>query len=228
VGQSSAKEVAVRAVGVLGLGLGAVALILAFVVLRYRNRSDDTNLVDPDRRRFLNRTLIGSLGIFAVALGGGTIVFLWPDRRGPVGGLIVAGKRKDLLFQIDLEERPVYNADGKFYVVRYDTSDPDNFYVRAGVAKQGLMAISQRCSHLGCRVPYCPTSGWFECPCHSARFNGAGEFMNGPTPAGMWRHPIEIDDSGNVIVDISRRRAQPPAGFETAGEAPAGAFCVRG
>jgi cytochrome b6-f complex iron-sulfur subunit len=87
------------------------------------------------------------------------------------------------------------------------------------------MAISQKCSHLGCRVPYCPSSGWFECPCHGAKFNGAGEVMAGPAPAGMWRYPIEIV-RGEVVVDTSRRVAQPPWGFDSIGLPPKGAACV--
>ena len=28
----------------------------------------------------------------------------------------------------------------------------------------GLVALYQKCPHLGCRVPNCATSQWFECP----------------------------------------------------------------
>jgi cytochrome b6-f complex iron-sulfur subunit len=90
----------------------------------------------------------------------------------------------------------------------------------------GLMALYQKCSHLGCRVPFCETSQWFECPCHGARFNIAGEVRNGPAPAGLWRFPLEVDRDGWVIVDTRMPISQPPGGVDTIGQQPAGRFCV--
>ena len=65
------------------------------------------------------------------------------------------------------------------------------------------MPLYQRCVHLGCRVPYCGSSKWFECPCHGSKYNGAGEYKLGPAPRGMDRFKLEITD-GNVVVDTSR------------------------
>jgi cytochrome b6-f complex iron-sulfur subunit len=87
------------------------------------------------------------------------------------------------------------------------------------------MALYQKCSHLGCRTPYCPTSGFFECPCHGALFNQAGEVRGGPSPAGLWRFPIAIED-GFLVVDTKRPQAQPPAGVDTTGQQPR-AHCLQ-
>ena len=45
-----------------------------------------------------------------------------------------------------------------------------------------VVAISQKCTHLGCKVPWCASSGQFECPCHGSKFNRAGEYRAGPAP----------------------------------------------
>ena len=124
------------------------------------------------------------------------------------------------------ERAPDYNAEGGFYLVPYDTSDPENRYVKAGVAIGGLMAISQKCAHLGCRVPFCAQSGWFECPCHQSKYNLAGEKMLGPAPAGLWRFAMEIDADGVLLVDTSESMAQPELGVDTLHRPPAGPFCV--
>jgi cytochrome b6-f complex iron-sulfur subunit len=88
------------------------------------------------------------------------------------------------------------------------------------------MTLYQKCAHLGCRVPYCNTSEWFECPCHGSKYNYAGERMPGsPAPAGLWRFPFEIED-GQVIVDTSTPTAQPPLGTDTIHQPPAGAHCI--
>jgi cytochrome b6-f complex iron-sulfur subunit len=179
-----------------------------------------------DRRRLLNRALLGALSLFAVALGGGSVAFLWPDVKKGFGSRVDLGLLKDVLWQLKRDGRPIYNQEGRFYLVRYTNEAPDNPYVRAGVVAGGVMAIYQKCSHLGCRVPYCPSSGWFECPCHDSRFNGAGEVMNGPAPAGMWHFPIEITRAGRVIVDTHRPLAQQPAGVDTIGLGPKGDHCV--
>lgn len=89
-------------------------------------------------------------------------------------------------------------------------------YVQAGRlyitrVNQELFAITQKCPHLGCRVPYCEASGRFECPCHGSVFNLAGEWMSGPAPHGMDRYPIRIE-SGRVEVDTSEPMPGPPLG----------------
>jgi cytochrome b6-f complex iron-sulfur subunit len=182
---------------------------------------------DPTRRAFLNRALVAALAVFGVAFGGSSVATLWPRaRNGLFGGTIDAGNVDDLVQQINATGTPVYNVQGRFYVVAYDTRDPSNRYVSAGAASHGLMVLSQKCSHLGCRVPFCSASKWFECPCHGAQFNMAGEVKRGPAPAGMWRYPFRVNRNGRVLVDTSRRIAQPPAGTDTTRQQPAGPFCV--
>ena len=43
-----------------------------------------------------------------------------------------------------------------------------------------FFALSQRCPHLGCRVPFCESSGRFECPCHGSIFDLGGRVHQGP------------------------------------------------
>ena len=42
-----------------------------------------------------------------------------------------------------------------------------------------IHALSEKCTHLGCRVPFCNTSSQFECPCHGSVFNRAGDYRVG-------------------------------------------------
>jgi cytochrome b6-f complex iron-sulfur subunit len=186
----------------------------------------DTPEVQVNRRLFLNRAWLLAMTVFGVAFGGTTVGMLWPNKVAGFGGKINAGKLADVLAAIKTEGR-YYNPVGRFYIVTYaHTDDSTNMYVKAGVAKNGLMTLYQKCAHLGCRVPYCSTSEWFECPCHGSKYNYAGERQPGsPAPAGLWRFPFEIKD-GAVIVDTSKPSAQPALGTDTIHQPPAGAHCI--
>jgi nitrite reductase/ring-hydroxylating ferredoxin subunit len=65
-------------------------------------------------------------------------------------------------------------------------------------------ALSQKCPHLGCRVPFCESSGRFECPCHGSVFDIAGEWISGPAPRGMDQHPL-TREANVLVVDPSTR-----------------------
>jgi cytochrome b6-f complex iron-sulfur subunit len=111
--------------------------------------------------------------------------------------------------------------------VPYDgkpTDDAD--YAAEGVEADGIMPLYQRCVHLGCRVPFCQQSQWFECPCHGSKYNTAGEYKLGPAPRGMDRFQVVITDSGDVMVDTSKIILGPPRGTDTLGKPQAGPFCV--
>jgi cytochrome b6-f complex iron-sulfur subunit len=186
----------------------------------------DTPEVQVNRRLFLNRAVLLAMSVFGVAFGGTSVAMLWPNKIAGFGGEIVAGSLGDILKTIETDGR-YYNPEGRFYIVTYPHSDDeDNLYVKAGVAKQGIMTLYQKCAHLGCRVPYCATSEWFECPCHGSKYNYAGERMPGsPAPAGLWRFAFEVTD-GQVIVDTSAPLAQPPLGSDTIRQPPAGPNCI--
>ena len=128
--------------------------------------------------------------------------------------------------RFELGEIPIYNIDGRFYLVPYDTTDPSNPYVRAGVATAGVMALFQKCSHLGCRVPFCTRSQWFECPCHGSKYNKWGEWVGGPAPRGLDRFPSRIDDEGNLLVDTGALLTGPARTARVLQQQAEGPACI--
>jgi cytochrome b6-f complex iron-sulfur subunit len=182
------------------------------------------------RRDFFRRSLGVSLMIFGAQFGGASLAFLWPNLRGGFGSVIAVGKADDIKGQIAQQNQPFYFGAGKTWVVPYAGSGKDEAqgvdYTGEGAVADGLMALYQRCVHLGCRVPFCVQSQWFECPCHGSKYNKAGEYQLGPAPTGLQRFPITVDDSGNVMVDTSTILPGPPRGTDTIHENPQGPFCV--
>lgn len=178
------------------------------------------------RRDFFRRSLLSSLGVFTAAFGGATLAFLWPNLKGGFGSVIDAGPVADIKSQIQANGQPVYNGTGRFYVVAWKgraTADAD--YATEQVTAEGIMPLYQRCVHLGCRVPFCASSKWFECPCHGSKYNQAGEYQLGPAPRGMDRFKVTVE-GGNVMVDTSVVILGPPRGTDTISEPPQGPFCV--
>jgi Rieske Fe-S protein len=88
-----------------------------------------------------------------------------------------------------------------------------------------LFALSQKCPHLGCRVPFCDSSGRFECPCHGSIYDLAGEYIKGPAPRGMDRYPVKLAGQ-SVVVDTSVVTDGPPRGTNHFLTPPKGPSCI--
>ncbi len=179
------------------------------------------------RREFFRRSLVSSLLVFGAQFGGATIAFLWPNLKGGFGSVINAGKLTDIKGFIDSNKQPYYYGAGRFYIVPWNGHRSGNVdYVTEGVTTQGIMPLYQRCVHLGCRVPFCQQSQWFECPCHGSKYNYAGEYQLGPAPRGLDRFKVTVTGAGDVMVDTSQILLGPPRGTNTIDEPPQGPFCV--
>ncbi|NDA37757.1 MAG: hypothetical protein EBX80_04445 [Acidimicrobiia bacterium] len=194
----------------------------------------DPEMIGESRRAFLNRAtgtlLSASLGGFAAAL----IAFLWKSADGGFGSKINAGKLEDVIGQIRANKGFLYLPEARSWVTEYPKeaiSKADAIYrsqgpVFAGMS-QGIVALYQKCPHLGCRVPECKTSQWFECPCHGSQYNRVGEKKGGPAPRGMDRFGVSVNN-GMVVIDTGTVFGGPPIGVNTTGQEAEGPHCVGG
>lgn len=89
-----------------------------------------------------------------------------------------------------------------------------------------IVALSEKCTHLGCRVPFCDSSGQFECPCHGSVFNRVGDFIAGPAPRGMDRYPVELGDDGLLYINTGERQDGPEPGLLNVDEPATGPMCA--
>lgn len=159
-----------------------------------------------ERRTFLRYSLIGSV---SAGLGGFSLAslgFLWPRVGEGFGVEIAIGPAADLLAQIEAERAPLHFPQGRLYVIKWEPNVPGAQAAYGDHHVQlsddvGLMALFHTCVHLGCMVPWCQTSQWFECPCHGSKYNRWGEWVGGPASRGLDRFPSRIDDDGNFLAD---------------------------
>jgi len=66
----------------------------------------------------------------------------------------------------------------------------------------GLLAISRKCTHLGCAVPWIPERNQFECPCHASIFDKTGNVIKSPAPRALNLYPISFKNN-SIMIDIS-------------------------
>ena len=65
----------------------------------------------------------------------------------------------------------------------------------------GFIAVSLRCTHLGCSINWEENKRRFICPCHASAFNIEGEVLNPPAPKALDYYPVVIQN-GVVKVDV--------------------------
>src|SRR4029077_11094271 len=127
---------------------------------------------------------------------------------------------------------PFYVAEDRTYITPYPSDDaksPAAKRVYSGAVldgmEHGVVALYQKCVHLGCRVPWCKSSQWFECPCHGSKYNRVGEKKAGPAPRGLDRFAVSVV-AGQVIVDTKMVILGPAIGTNTTGQEQEGPHCA--
>ncbi len=178
------------------------------------------------RRSFLRTTWLAALGAAVTGFSLGSVYFLWPNLTEGFGTKIKAGSKSEVDGAIKAGKGQAYNAEGRFYLVPYDEAK-DRAGLYKGVAGGGYMALYQRCVHLGCRVPWCESAQWWECPCHGSKYNQAGEYKEGPAPRGLDRFAIAVQGN-QIVVDTAKIVPGPPRGTNTTGQELDGPHCIGG
>jgi cytochrome b6-f complex iron-sulfur subunit len=65
--------------------------------------------------------------------------------------------------------------------------------------KQGYIALSRVCTHLGCLVNYDKAKQIFICPCHGGVYDLEGNVISGPPPRPLPRYSVKVTD-GDVVI----------------------------
>lgn len=137
---------------------------------------------DESRRSLLNK-IWATLGLVVLAeLVWLVVSFLRPrkpgTKQGDYGTDIVAGSAEGFA-------RNTVTAfpRGQFYLARLEDG--------------GFLAISRKCTHLGCTVPWVEDDRRFACPCHGSTFDITGSVVQAPAPRALDLFPVTIEN--NVV-----------------------------
>ena len=192
----------------------------------------DPETIAVNRRQFMNRSIVGGFALGLSGFGAGVLAFLWPQVAGGFGSKISVGKVSDIKTQIQQNNGFYYYPEGRMWITEYPADALDKaraVYSDSELAgmEEGLVALYQKCVHLGCRVPECETSQWFECPCHGSQYNQVGEKKGGPAPRGLDRFAMSVE-GGVFAVDTGLLITGPPIGTNTTGQEAEGPHCITG
>ncbi len=154
-----------------------------------QSKKPDEAPAEGSRRSFLN-ILWTALGLAALAeFLWLTFSFLRPAKPGraesqantvvPAGSLAAFAPGTVTAFQ-----------KGEFYLVRLEDG--------------GLLALSCKCTHLGCTVPWVEKEKKFLCPCHASAFDITGNVITSPAARALDTYTVTVENK-IVKVDTGRR-----------------------
>jgi cytochrome b6-f complex iron-sulfur subunit len=194
----------------------------------------DPEVIGVSRRQFFNRATVSLMSVSLAGFAAASFVaFLWPSGTGGFGGAVTVGKIGNIKDGIKQGGGFFYAAEARSWITEYPAEAlplAETVYPESLLAtmREGLVILSQKCPHLGCRVPECATSQWFECQCHGSQYNRVGEKKAGPAPRGMDRHPATVAANGDVTIDTGTTIPGPAIGVNTTGQEAEGPHCTSG
>ncbi len=192
----------------------------------------DPEVMGVTRRQFFNRGILTFFGLGLSGFGASMLAFLWPKLGVGFGSVINIGTTASIDQKITDGVGFAYYPEGRMWVTHYPAAALPNArktYSAPEVTGMtiGYTALYQKCVHLGCRVPSCPSSQWFECQCHGSQYNRNGEKKGGPAPRGLDRFPLS-GTPNSISVNTGQIIIGPPIGTNTTGQEAEGPHCVGG
>ncbi len=136
------------------------------------------------RRSFLSKIWMGLGAVAGIEVLGISINFLFhstKEKENDLTSFVIAGKVDDFKLGSVTPFR-----SGRFYLSRMNDG--------------GFIALSLKCTHLGCSVGWNESEEKFICPCHSSVFEMNGNVVSPPAPRALDLLPIIIE---NGIVKVN-------------------------
>lgn len=157
------------------------------------------NQKESSRRNFLNKLWIG-LGVVALAeFIAVAIAFLRPGKSKAVQSdddRVITGGSVDIF----APNTVTAFVRGRFYLARLNDG--------------GFLALSSKCTHLGCTLPWVEKENKFICPCHASAFDITGNVIKAPAPRALDIFAVNIEndivkvDTGHPVKRSEFRKEQ--------------------
>lgn len=154
---------------------------------------------DPTQHVWSRRNILGLAGWGAIlgSLGAGTLAFgrfMYPRVLFEPNTVVKLGKPTDYFVNTVSDK---WIKEYRLWLVRFS---------------DGIVALSGKCTHLGCTPRYLEAENKFKCPCHGSGFRGVdpnlpapnwtGVNFEGPAPRPLERFKIGLAEDGQIVVDL--------------------------
>jgi len=145
-----------------------------------KSDKDDAGQPVKMRRRLIWACIWGYLGVNFLMF----LRFFFPRALFEPKTIFSIGYPAD--FTLGVETK--FQKDYRIWVVR----NPSRIFV-----------IYARCTHLGCTPDWKQSENKFKCPCHGSGYDSEGVNFEGPAPRPMDRCNVQLDATGQIIVDTN-------------------------
>jgi Rieske Fe-S protein len=145
-----------------------------------------------DRRNFMKIATLGIGGFIGAVLAIPSIAYIIsPAQKSKViedwirlGSVSKVETGTPTLFKVKIEDKTgwiVNEQELSVYVLTENGRD--------------YIALSNICTHLGCRVRWIDEASQFYCPCHNGIFDKEGKVVSGPPPRPLDRYEVKTVDN---------------------------------
>lgn len=154
---------------------------------------DDNRL---SRRGFLGLLTFSLGGLISLIIGIPAISYIiFPARKKveevaflPLGAADKVSPGEPTLFRIKISQKSGWITDEREL----------SYYVLTDNGRE-FVALSNICTHLGCRVRWVTDEQKFFCPCHNGVFDKDGNVVSGPPPRPLDRFEVK-EENGQLFV----------------------------
>jgi Rieske Fe-S protein len=154
---------------------------------------------DLGRRQFLSAATLGIAGLISALFAIPAVAYLIaPALRRlqqenwiPLGSTSKVEVGTPTLFKATVEQETgwiVNEQEVGVYVLTENGRD--------------YVAMSNVCTHLGCRIRWIEDQEQFFCPCHNGVFSKEGAVVAGPPPRPLDRYETKVED-GQIYIQVS-------------------------
>ena len=121
----------------------------------------------------------------------------------PAIGYLIAPVRQKVTADIWIPAGPVANyPEGEPTLFNFNRTKVNGWETTVNsygvyIVKQqdgSCLALSNKCTHLSCRVNWKPEASAYICPCHNAYFAIDGAIIKGPQPRPLDRYETKIEN----------------------------------
>lgn len=162
--------------------------------------SNELNDPNISRRSFLSAAIWSIGGVIALSLGIPSLIYIMgpalkrnqaQDEWVSLGSKSKVEMGTPTLFKTTIKRQTGWITNEEELSV-YVVTDNGRDYI----------ALSNICTHLGCRVRWITDRDEFFCPCHNGVFDKVGKVVSGPPPRPLNQYETKIVDD-QILIKVS-------------------------